>query len=76
MAELNDGGEYFIGARGGAGGRGNSFFGSNLNRSPKVREEGASGEHVSVVLEMRVMADVGLVGCRCLANSYFLGLEL
>lgn len=52
----------FILARGGAGGRGNHFFATDLMQSPKIAEYGATGEHISYILEVKSMAHFGLVG--------------
>ena len=51
----------FIGARGGAGGRGNSFFKSDTLQAPTHAEFGAEGERKTYILEVKCMADVGLV---------------
>ena len=61
ITELKKEGERFIGARGGAGGRGNAFFLSNELRAPMVREDGGRGEEKAYAVELRVMAHVGLV---------------
>ena len=49
-------------ASGGRGGRGNVSFGSSVNREPLLAEVGQSGEQVSVELELKLVADVGIVG--------------
>lgn len=51
----------FIAARGGAGGRGNHYFASDLNTSPQMAEYGGKGEVINYTLELRCMADIGLV---------------
>lgn len=51
----------FIAARGGSGGKGNNFFKTDVNQAPEVAEYGAMGEEFSYVIEMRTVADVGLV---------------
>ena len=50
-------------ARGGNGGRGNASIKSSTNRVPRTRERGKAGEERSLNLELRIIADVGLIGC-------------
>lgn len=54
--------ESFTVARGGKGGRGNSRFKSSTNQSPRHRTLGTDGEMRRVILELKCIADVGLVG--------------
>ena len=61
LANLECDGDYYVGGRGGAGGRGNKFFLSNENRAPTVAEKGAKGEYQCLRVELRTMANVGLV---------------
>lgn len=63
LADLDQPGMMFIGARGGAGGHGNAFFKSDVNQAPKICEYGGEGETCQYVLEMKSMAHVGLVSC-------------
>ena len=49
-------------AAGGRGGRGNASFASGMNREPLLGEVGQSGERVSLELELKLVADVGIVG--------------
>lgn len=62
LADLATHGQELIVARGGVGGRGNAKFKSNTQRAPKVAEKGAPGEEVTLDLELKLIADVGLVG--------------
>jgi len=60
--ELTRVGERMLAAGGGDGGRGNFKFRSSTNTSPKDFEEGKEGDVISYRLELRLIADVGLVG--------------
>lgn len=62
IADLHRHGERCLIAPGGRGGRGNKAFAGPTNRSPKYRELGERGKRVELRLEVRLMADVGLVG--------------
>jgi GTP-binding protein len=55
-------GQKFLSARGGKGGRGNASFASPTNRAPRIREEGRPGEEAELTLELKLIADVGLIG--------------
>src|SRR5215471_1850602 len=54
--------ERVLMARGGRGGHGNAHFVSSSNRAPKKAEDGAPGEEKTLRLELKLLADVGLVG--------------
>jgi GTP-binding protein len=62
LADLSQPGEEFVAAKGGSGGRGNASFATSTRRAPAFREKGLPGEEREVRLELRVLADVGLVG--------------
>lgn len=60
--EINESGERVLAAGGGEGGRGNFKFRSSTNTSPEEYEEGKPGDSISYHIELRLIADVGLVG--------------
>src|SRR4030095_10407951 len=62
IADLAHEGQRVLVARGGRGGRGNAQFVSSTNRAPRRTEPGESGEARSLHLELKLLADVGLVG--------------
>lgn len=62
MADLTQDGDEAIVAHGGKGGFGNSHFKSSVRQSPKFAELGEPGEEKELVLELKIVADVGLVG--------------
>lgn len=62
VGDLGRTGALFVAARGGAGGRGNHFFVSPTQQRPAVAEVGADGELVDYILELRSIANFGLLG--------------
>lgn len=62
IADIVDDGQEVIIARGGRGGRGNSRFATNRQKAPTVAENGEPGEELNLVLELKLLADVGLIG--------------
>ena len=62
LVDLDADGMTFIVARGGKGGRGNARFLSNFNRAPRNAEPGEPGEEREIFLELKTIADAGLVG--------------
>jgi len=62
LKELTEDGQEFIAAKGGRGGMGNSFFKSSVNQTPRYAQTGEEGEEKNITLELKVLADVGLVG--------------
>ena len=62
LADLAEEGQRVLVAKGGRGGRGNSRFVSSTNRAPRRTEPGEEGEEKSLRLELKLLADVGLIG--------------
>lgn len=62
LADLTQPGQRVLIARGGRGGHGNAFFASSTKRSPRFAEKGEEGEEAEITLELRLIADVGIVG--------------
>ncbi|MFH0824435.1 MAG: GTPase ObgE, partial [Pseudomonadota bacterium] len=62
LVDLDGEGQKIIAAKGGRGGRGNTRFASAGNRTPRQSEEGWPGEERLLLLQLKLVADVGLVG--------------
>jgi GTP-binding protein len=61
-ADLVSQGQDYIAARGGRGGRGNAMFATSTNQAPRNATPGEKGEDKTLVFELKLLADVGLVG--------------
>jgi GTP-binding protein len=62
LKDLVEHGDEVVAARGGNGGKGNAAFKSSTNRAPRDHTPGGEGERRHLILELKVIADVGLVG--------------
>lgn len=62
IADLKEDKQRFMVAKGGRGGRGNTAFKTQFNTAPKISEKGEPGECFEAILELSILADVGLIG--------------
>jgi len=62
LADLDEADKQVVIAKGGRGGHGNDFFKSPTNQTPRKAEDGRSGQTFNLSLELKLLADVGLVG--------------
>lgn len=62
IEEINKDNTELIVLQGGLGGRGNYHFKSSTNQTPRYSQKGISGKEINLTLELKVLADVGLVG--------------
>ncbi len=72
IADLATDGERFVVCKGGKGGRGNNHFKSPTNQTPRRADSGLPGDELNLILELKLVADVGLVGYPNAGKSTFL----
>lgn len=62
LADLKTHGQQYVAARGGRGGKGNVKFKSSIRRTPRFAQPGTKGDEREIILELKLLADVGLIG--------------
>ena len=72
LHDLSHDGDQWLAARGGRGGFGNAHFTTSTNRAPRYHQEGSKGEELELQLELKLLADVGLVGFPNAGKSTFI----
>ncbi len=72
VADLNELGQEFIAAHGGRGGKGNTHFKSSTMRTPRFAQPGEEGQEKRFRLELKILADVGLLGLPNAGKSTFI----
>lgn len=72
IGDLTEQGQRLVVAQGGRGGRGNMRFASSTNPAPEIAENGEPGEELDIALELKMLADVGLVGFPSVGKSTLL----
>ncbi len=72
LTDLVENGQEFVAAKGGRGGRGNIRFATPRNPAPEISENGEPGEERDLQLELKILADVGLVGFPSVGKSTLL----
>jgi GTP-binding protein len=72
LVDLETDGQRWLAARGGRGGFGNAHFATSTNRAPRYHQEGSPGQEFELQLELKLLADVGLVGFPNAGKSTFI----
>ena len=72
LCDLSHEGDTYLVCKGGRGGRGNACFKNSRNKAPKIAENGLPGEKKRLILELKLLADVGIIGLPSVGKSTFI----
>ncbi len=72
IVDLNEDGKTYLICKGGRGGRGNACFKNSRNKAPKIAENGLPGERKTIIVELKLLADVGIIGLPSVGKSTFI----
>ena len=72
LADLKEDGQRYVCAKGGRGGRGNTRFKNSIRRTPRFAEPGTKGYERDIILELKLIADIGLIGFSNVGKSTIL----
>ena len=66
ICDLKNPNDSILIAKGGRGGRGNAKFANSIHQAPKFSEPGDKGQEIDIIMELKLIADVGLIGMPCM----------